>query len=404
MGAKTLSVWAAVSVLVIASACGSDDAAGGSGGVAGTSGASGSAGAGGSGGAGATILRVAQYNIQLLSTLKLTNPTDPQVVAAVDVISRFSPDVISINEMMFDFPNDGSTPTPGSFDGGAENAERLADRLNAKNTGAPYAYTLITLGNAGQPWSGYDATQHDPYFEKAGNATIPGSINIALISRYPILKNEVRVIADFAWADLPEGKYPEMESALGITVPAGHPLFQMALVVAPVDVQGTVVHMVMLHTVPPVGAEANKYRNHDELTGMRLFIEGKLPNQAPLPPGARYVLLGDFNADGDHGDGFPEAIGQLLTHPLLYPFQPEGAGSLGVSPELNTTASVCPAANGPDPSTGSQFQLDYLLPSATIGAPTDGGVFFPDSATTPEDWTLACAVSDHMMVWADLPL
>ena len=103
---------------------------------------------------------------------------------------------------------------------------------------------------------------------------------------------------------------------------------------------------------------------------------------------------------------FSEAINQLLDNPLITAFQPTGPGTVGVSPEKNTTASVCGSGDGllaADPATGKEFQLDYVLPSANMGASIEGGMFFPDYATEPDDWALACAASNHMLLWADVP-
>ena len=121
-------------------------------------------------------------------------------------------------------------------------------------------------------------------------------------------------------------------------------------------------------------------------------------------PGAKFILAGDFNADPDHGDAFPDAINALLDHPLVQPFQPTGAGTEGVHPEFNTVTSACPGPAETDPSSGKQFQIDYLLPAAAFGGVVDGGMFFPNPTASPADWALACAASDHMLLWAELAL
>jgi endonuclease/exonuclease/phosphatase family metal-dependent hydrolase len=348
-------------------------------------------------------LRVAQYNIEFLSTIKL-KAKDNQVAAAVKVITRHSPDIIAINEMQHDLTG-VTSPKPGGLTVGSNNARLMADLLNAANPKArPYKYTVLAMGNFGFTWPGFDSNQHDPYFQYlSAFGQVQGSINTALISRYPIDTKRVQVITDLEWSKLPGNKLSELKAKAGYTVPAGFPLFGNSLVVVPVDVDGTEVQFVLLHTTPPKGKEINNYRNYDELRGLRLLVEGKLPG-ASLGGASRFVLMGDFNADPDHGDALPGAAAQLLGLPSIALFTPTGAGTYGVNPERNTFSTVCVAAGGPDPATGKGWQIDYLLPSKTIGAPTKGGMFYPDRATSPADWTLACQASDHMLLWADLLL
>ncbi|MCA9665463.1 MAG: endonuclease/exonuclease/phosphatase family protein [Myxococcales bacterium] len=345
-------------------------------------------------------IRVGQYNIELLNTFKLSDQENAQVDAAVQVINRFTPDIIAINEIQYPVTNDSM---PGDRDYGETNARTFANRLSAAG-GPKYDHVVITLGNWGYKWDGYDSATHDAYFRSTSNGSVPGAINSAIISRYPIVRDQVRVIVDVPWGDLQDSKVAELQQDLGVSVPAGYPVFSNALVVVPVDVEGTIVYMVLLHTTPPLNPEINKYRNRDQLLGLRQFVDGQLPNHDGLPTDARFVLAGDFNADPDHGDGFMDTIQSLLSHPSLATFNPTGAGTVGVNPEFNTTASVCPSDGSPDPAGGKQFRLDYLLPSKTLGDPIDGALFYPSRSDAPEDWKLACGASNHMFLWAELSL
>lgn len=347
-------------------------------------------------------VRVAQYNIYFLSTAKLLDASDDQVTAAADVVARFDPDLLAINEIEFDRSDVAPADfVPGRFNAGAHNAERLAERLNAVTPGEPYTHTLITVGNSGFVWDGPDNGVTE--FGARGLGTL-GQLNYALLSRHPILEEGVRVITDLPWDALPESTLAHMQAEVGITAPAGYPLYSKALVIAPVQVADRVLYMLLLHTVPPVWDMTRPYRNYDELRGVRLLLDGSLPGVEPLPTDAKFVLLGDFNVDPDDGEALPGAIAQLLDHPRIVPFQPEGGGTAGNHPERNTQASACPSATSIDPTTDRQLQLDYLLPAATMGEPLDGGVFFPDPLGAPGDFDLACRASDHMLLWADLNL
>ena len=347
-----------------------------------------------------TALRVAQYNIAFLNADRLFPEVVPQIRAAVGVVGKAAPDVLAINEFQVEVgPGQGSGTA--RFDD--PNATRVAELLG--EGGDPYGYTVGVIGNHATEWAGYVPGEQDAYFaQRSTNAGTVGRIGYAVISRYPIVQDGVRVLVDFAWTDLPGSRVAELEAAEGVAVPTGYPLFGNALAIVPIEAAGHVIYLVCLHTTPPVGNVIKKYRNRDQLHALRLFIEGALPGVEPLPDGARFVLLGDFNADPDHGDAFPDAINALLDHPAVLRFVPEGAGTEGVHPERNTFTSACPGDAGTDPSAGKQFQLDYLLPSAAFGAIRDGGMFFPDPPSEPEDWALACTASDHMMLWAELSL
>jgi len=381
---------------LVLAACGSNGGYDGDGGV-------GSDATTGDGGPADDLTRVGTYNIEILSSSKLNDPDEPQVNAAVEVIARVSPDILAIQELQYELE---AGETPGAMDE-ANNGRVLADLMRAADETGGYDHTLIVLGNSGFDWPGYDPDVHDPYFGPGGS-TPPGMFNMAVISRYPILVDQVEFIIDFSWTDLPENSLSVLEATTGVVVPAGFPLFSAGLLVAPIDLGDEILYLVVLQTTPPHVSDIHKHRNLDQLTGLRLLVDGALPGyEDALPSDARFVLVGDWNADGDHGDGFPEAIYQLLEHPSITPFQPTGAGSIGVSPEKNTTASVCGEGDGldaADPATGMQFQMDYVLPSANLGAPITGGMFYPDFETEPDDWALACAASNHMLLWGDLPL
>lgn len=390
--------------------CGSDaepagpsGGAGGSGGGTSTGGAGGAGASGGDGGSGgqpSPSVRVAQYNISLLGSVKLKTD-NPQVAAAADVIARFDPDIIAINEIAFDLT--GVDPEPGTFSDGMQNGALLAEKLNAVTPGAPYEFHVLTFGNSGVLWEGYDAANHDPYFAERGNGGV-GQFNYAVLSRYPILEDDARVIVDVAWDSLPGHVGPTMQADIGVAIPPGYPIFAKGLVIVPIDVDGRVLHLVMNHPFPPINQPVNPYRHHDELLAMKLLLDGDLPGVEPLPADARFVIAGDLNVDPDDGDALPGTIEQLFDHPLVVASQPnDGHGTFGNTPEQNTQASACPANDGPDPSTDRQLQLDYLMPSTTIGPPLATGMFFPDPVAEPADWQLACMASDHFLLWADLP-
>jgi len=398
---------------VACAACGPGDPApaSGPGGTAASTGA-GAGGDGGTGSDGPTQIRVGQFNLRELSTDKLLDPADEQASAAAEIVHRFAPDVLCVNEMQYDIvhvpaselPGAPSGAKPGAVDGGAENARRLADRIAALGPEAAYPEAVITLGN-----SGFDFTGGTGSFALRGWGEFRGRYNTAVLSRFPILTDQVRVVYDFSWADLPDNNLAKMKAATGEEPPAGFPLFEKGIIVVPVQVGEQVIHMVLMHPVSTAFEAINPYRNDDELRGLSLFLDGKLPGVEPLPEGARFVVVGDLNADPDgDGDGsVPGSIEQVVDHPAVTKFFPAGAGTGGKNAQFDTFLSGCGRDDGTtvaDPTTKSQWQFDYVLPSKTLGEPIGGEVFFPDFMTARADFDLACHGSDHRFVYEDVQL
>ncbi|MBI2894546.1 MAG: endonuclease/exonuclease/phosphatase family protein [Deltaproteobacteria bacterium] len=358
-------------------------------------------------------VRLGQFNIREMTTAKLLNEDDRQVRAAAEILSRFAPDILSINELQFDLegvPEAGLPGAPaGTLPGSAcegKNARRLADRLEALHPELRYPYTVVALGNSGLP---FEATgELPPELLQRGFGEFPGRFNVALVSRFPILHDQVRVIHDFPWRQLPGNRLAQVEEETGIVVPDDFPLFEKALVIVPVDVDGVTLHVILVHPVSSGFNDMNPHRNHDELRGVSLFLDGALPGVEPLPAGARFVIVGDLNADPEDGEGIAGAVAQLYEHPLVVAHFASGeGGTAGMHPERNSFLSGCGKGDGTivqNPASRLQLQLDYVLPSVTIGAPVASGLFFPSHVESWDDYVLACTASDHRFVWADVDL
>jgi hypothetical protein len=373
-------------------------------------------GAGGAGGGGLTgpvRLRVAQFNLREMSTDKLMSASDEQATAAAEVAARFEPDILCINELQYDISGWPAQGMPGAAPGspyggynvpGADNAKRVAERVAAAG-GPSYEHTLLTAGNSGYYWEGN--TLGFDWFILRGWGEYPGRFNTAVLSKYPIVEDQVRIITNFAWEDLPDNKIAQMDSEIGVQVPPGFPLFEKSLNVVPVQVGADVVHLVLLHPVSPAFDPINPYRNYDELRALRLFLDGQLPGVEPLAVGAKFIVVGDLNADPDDGDSLPGAIQQVLEQPDLLAVFPEGAGTKGNNGQYNTYISGCGLDDGSvvtNPAARFQLQLDYLLPSATIGQPLESNNFFPDIAQNQYDFALSCRASDHRFLSIDVEI
>lgn len=371
---------------------------------------------GGTGGSGGSLVtpekvRIAQFNLREMTTYKLMTQTDVQANAAAEIIARFSPDILSINELQFDIQGIPSASSPGapsntSWGGfnvpGAENPKRLGDRVHAAG-GPSYENLFQSVGNSGFYWQG--STLGLDWYILRGWGEFPGRFNTAILSRFPILVDQVRVIADFAWEDLPDNKIALMKTETGIDVPPGFPLFEKALNIVPVQLGDVVLHLVLLHPVAPAFDPINTYRNYDELHALRLFLDGQLPGVEPLPADAKFVIIGDLNADPEEGDSIGGAIQQILSHPDVTNVFPAGSGTKGKGGKYNSYLSGCGRDDGStvtDPGAKYQMQLDYVLPSKNLGEPLDSLLFWPNHTTDPEDFELRCQASDHSFLYVDL--
>ena len=422
-GRSALRTAIAATLLSFVTACGSSDADGdapastGSGPASSSAGVGGSGGTGGSGGGGGSgprQVKVAHFNIKELTTEKLLDADDEQATAATQLVSRIGADIVCFNEMQFDIegtpkaslPGAPKSTTWGAFDGGAENARRFADRVAAHDPAASYPETIHGVGNSGFYWEGDDLGQY--FYVLRGWGEFEGRFNTACISRLPILRDQARIVSDLPWEDLPDSTIEQMKAETGFEVPAGFPLFEKGLHIVPFEVgNGEVLWLVLLHPVSPTFDPINTYRNFDELRALRLFLDGALPGVEPLPAGAKLLVMGDLNADPEDGDGIEGAIQQVLEAPVLEPWMPVGAGTKGTNGQHNSYLSGCGNDDGAvveDPTTRFQLQLDYILPSKSLGAPSDGAIFFPDFETQREDFDLACRASDHRLLWAVVDL
>ncbi len=154
----------------------------------------------------------------------------------------------------------------------------------------------------------------------------------------------------------------------------------------------------------------NAARNHDEI---RLWAEYVSPGDKPwlcddagrcggLAPDARFVIVGDYNADPADGASLPGAIHQLLEHPRVQRMatpRSEGAvASAGVH-EVNTRHKSSAAHDTAQfGARNGNFRVDYVLPS--VGLPLQAsGVFWPAPGEPGTEWLDA---TDHRMVWVDL--
>jgi hypothetical protein len=370
-------------------------------------------------------LRVATFNASLhrpapgrLAT-DLAGPGDPQARAVAEIVQRVRPELLLLCE----------------FDQDAEAARLFQENYLGvgQNDAAPieYAHVLVPPSNTGVA-SGLDLDRDgaaDGPGDAYGVGSFPGQYGMLLLARHPILHERVRSFQRFRWCDMPGALLPDDP-----TTPApGDWYGPEALEVVrlssknhcdvPVEVNGRVIHLLISHPTPPVfdGPEdRNGRRNHDEIRlwadyidpvrGAYLGDDGG--RRGGIEPGARFVILGDLNADPCDGESVPGAAGQLLGHPLIgathAPAGPGGRAWAAIQGGANAAHRGPPERDTADfrdrPGPGN-LRVDYVLPSSNLRV-LAAGVFWPGpgDGLARRGGGAALAASDHRLVWMDLDI
>lgn len=361
--------------------------------------------------AASTTVRIATFNSSLSDNdghlVARLEATDLQASQVAAILQRVRPDIVLINEFDYDL------------------AHRAADLFQQRYLGvsqagdAPldYPFRFLAPVNTGEP-SGLDINgdgRSDGPNDCWGYGRHHGQFGMLLLSRYPLDLNAARSFRMLRWSTLPEALRPRHPNGR-----AFHPdsvwqalrLPSKAHWDVPVATPLGVLHVVAAHPTPPVfdGPEdLNGRRNFDELRLLKHYLDGGQPawlcddggRCGGLPGDARFVVLGDLNADPLDGESRRGAVQQLLEHPRVrtYP-APRSAGGTAARardfrPDKRTDAATHTARFGAR--TGN-MRVDYVLPSVEFDV-VDSGVFWPTDDAPEAAWL---ASSDHRLVWADL--
>jgi len=339
-------------------------------------------------------IRVATFNMALNedapgAVIDRLRGEDAQARKLAWIIQTVRPDVILLNELDYD---------------DAHLAADLFQQRYLETGAAPIAYPhrFVASVNTGVA-SGLDLNQDG---EAAGAQDAwgfgqhPGQYGMLVLSRYPIDLARVRTLQQLRWSTMP--------GALQPVHPDGTPYYsdviwpQLRLSSKshwdlPIQTPQGEFHLLAAHPTPPVfdGPEdRNGRRNHDEI---RLFADYIDPSRSGwivddqgkrggLQAGARFVLVGYYNADPVRGASTQNAIGQFLEHPLIQRVDPRQSGA----PEQTQTADFGPESG--------LMRVDYVLPSRNFSVHRRG-VFWPGANSPRQAWLEA---SDHRLVWVDL--
>ncbi len=363
----------------------------------------------------ATTLRVATFNASLNRSAEgelvrdLAAPGNLQAATVAEIVQRAAPDIVLVNE--FDYvPDDEAVDlfrrnylevgqnTLGLADGGGEAITYGYSYSAPSNTGIASGFDLnnngVVASAVGAPGYGDDALGFGAY---------PGQFGVAVFSRYEIVHEDIRTFQTFLWRDMPGARLPDDASTPApgdFYSPAELAVFRLSSKShwdIPVRVNGEILHVIAAHPTPPTfdGAEdRNGLRDADEI---RLIADYVTPGRGDyiyddagirggLEAGARFVILGDMNADPSDGDSVDAAINQLLDDPVIdasvVPTSPGGAEQAALQGRANLAHRGDPARDTADFSDGAPGNLraDYVLPSVAGLTPLEGSVFWPASS------------------------
>jgi hypothetical protein len=367
--------------------------------------------------------RVATFNASLNRAAEgelvtsLSTPDDQQAANVAEVIQRVRPDVLLINE--FDYVE------------GGEAVDLFRDNfLSVSHNGTEpidYPYYFIAPSNTGVA-SGFDldndGTVGGPN-DAFGFGEFEGQYGMLVLSRFPIVTEDVRTFQNLVWSSMPDARLPDdpatpepadWYSAEELDVMR---LSSKSRWDVPVDVDGRIVHVLAAHPTPPVfdGEEdRNGTRNADEIRFWADYIAGSDTDwivddagvSGGLEAGESFIIVGDQNSDPLDGDSIEGAAQQLLDLDRVEDPRPASEGAVEASEEqagANAKHEGDPVYDTADftDDTPGNLRVDYVLPSDDFEV-LDSGVFWP----TPEDELIRLvtiepfATSDHRLVWVDL--
>lgn len=382
-----------------------------------------------------TSVRFAAFNAYLNRPAEggliadLKTPDNVQARKVAEIIQRVAPDVLLLSEFDYDQGGDALRLFRENYLergwNGAEPAVYPYAFLAPSNTGVHSGHDLDRDG-AVTPEPGSRGYGGDAF----GYGEFPGQYAFVLLSKYPIDEAGVRTFQTFLWKDMPGALLPADPQTPGAGWYDENALAVFRLssknhVDIPVIVDGERVHVLASHPTPPAfdgDEKRNVLRNHDEIRFWADYVSGAgdayiyddAGVRGGLAKGARFVVMGDLNADPNDGAGAPGAIARLLTSPSVAdvpaPRSKGGAASASLQGGANAAQQGDPAEDtadfNDDPERGTgNLRLDYVLFSKAGLRDEASGVFWPAPDEAHYDLVgpgFPVESSDHRLVWRDL--
>ncbi|WP_373636915.1 endonuclease/exonuclease/phosphatase family protein [Yoonia sp. BS5-3] len=294
---------------------------------------------------------------------------DDQIAAIAQVIAHTDPDILVLTDFDYDLEGQALTAFNASLSSGYPHVFALRP-----NTGIATGRDMDQNGRLGE------ARDAQGYGRFAGDG------GMAILSRLPIMAEDVQEFSSLLWKDLPGAILPELDGApfLPDQITAVQRLSSSGHWSVPIQMEdGEVFHLLTFAATPPVfdGPEdRNGLRNRDELRLWEAFLDGSF---GPVP--ASFVIAGNANLDPENGAGLTGAMAGFLARP-----------------DVQDPLPGLPTADWDDDGPGD-LRVSYVLPSVDwqISA---AGVFWPaaddPAAALLGDDGLAAGV--HHLVWVDV--
>lgn len=369
------------------------------------------------------VLRVATYNVsmyrdaagQLYDELKTGNSQQAKQIA--EVIQRVRPDVLLLNEFDYEakanrLPKVFRELYLGKSQAGLDSIEYGSFFYEPVNTGVDSKMDLDNDGKLGGPADAW------------GFGRYPGQYGMLLLSNLPISRGGT--YRNTLWRELPDANWPKQPGSFKHYYPervrqtmrlSSKSFWDVFVRLNKSSQARSDLHLLCAHPTPPGfdGPEdRNGWRNYDEIQMISHYIseQGKKPywedqNESDwgLPDQAKFIVLGDLNADPVDGSGRPGAIQQLLDHPAIdssYIPTSEGAVVAAEKSQSNRKQKGDPAHHTANfgGEGYSNLRVDYALPSKGLKI-VGGGVFWPKPG---EPGAEAIKATDHRLVWIDIQL
>ena len=359
-------------------------------------------------------LRVATFNValnrpkagDLLAELRGGDSAQARAVAAI--IQRTRPDVLLLNEFDWDDKGEALACFVQTYLGRGQHGEVPIEYPHqfaaSVNTGVPTGLDLDRDGTTDGPGDAF------------GFGTFAGQYGMAVLSRLPIARAQVRTFQKLLWRDMPDARCPEdwySDEAKAVLRLSSKSHWDV-----PLAFGDATLHLLASHPTPPVfdGPEdRNGRRNADEIrfwadyvTPFRGgYIRDDQGRRGGLGLLERFVIVGDYNADPLDGDSVAAAIDQLLANwlvddcaPPTSAGGPEAALLQGGANAGHRGDAALDTADFADNAPGN-LRVDYVLPSRLGLRHVNGAVFWPVLA---DPLSLLVTASDHRPVYADFRL
>lgn len=313
---------------------------------------------------------------------------DDQVGAVLTVIDGSQADILVLQDIDFDHDLLALHALNGSLKHPFPEVFALAP-----NSGQMTSHDLDGDGRTGGPG---DAQGYGRFFGDGG---------MAILSRFPIKRDEVIDMKELLWKDMPDPRLPLNED--GTPFPSAETIAHQRLSskghwMVPITVPGGLITVITAHPSPPVfdGPEdRNGKRNADENALLGRMAAGEY---SPTPP-ENPVVLGDLNLDPFDGDGMNGILNKLLATGFQDPMPSSEGATMA---RLQGGANLIHTGNAAqdtvdwrdDPGPGN-LRVDYALPSKRLQVVATG-VYWPEpGAKSAEIVELA---SRHRLVWVDV--